>query len=69
MKDFGAKDVESNRYNVGIFHRLSTNPRNNKHIWDILDDSGTLHYGQRAIKDASTIFFKDLYVAKPISSL
>jgi hypothetical protein len=74
MKLFGAKDVESNGYNAGI---STTNTSTDlPPIPGIISTSGIswmtqehLHCGQQAIKDASTIFFKDLYAAKPISSL
>jgi hypothetical protein len=63
------KWVQCGDQNNKFFHRYASNSRNNKHIWDILDDSGTLHSGQQAIKDATTCFFKDFYEAKLIPTL
>jgi hypothetical protein len=55
--------------NIKYFHRFSSNSRNNKHIWEISDDSGTSYNGQQNIEDATTRFFKTTYWAIPPSNL
>jgi hypothetical protein len=55
--------------NTKYFHHFASSCRNKKHIWEIVDEAGTHHRGQQALKTAATSYFKSFYEAKPLVNL
>jgi hypothetical protein len=51
--------------NTIFFHKFASARRNQKHIWEINDESGQNHRGQEALKKEATRYFKKMYVAEP----
>jgi hypothetical protein len=49
--------------NTKFFHKFASARRNQKHIWEIDDDTGQTFRGQEEIKGEATRFFKKLYAA------
>jgi len=43
--------VQSGDQKTKFFHHFSSHMRNNKDIWEIQDDIGTVHSGQETIKE------------------
>jgi hypothetical protein len=41
--------VQSGDQNTKFFHQFANHRRNRKYIWEVCDDSGTIHKGQKAI--------------------
>jgi hypothetical protein len=44
-------------------HKFATSRKNKKHIWQILDDSGSSHSGQTTLKVAATAHYQTFYAA------
>jgi hypothetical protein len=42
-----AKWIQCGDLNNKFFHRYASSSRNKNHIWDIVDESGTVHSGQQ----------------------
>jgi hypothetical protein len=49
--------------NSKFFHRFASSSRNKKHIWEIKDETGFIHTGQKALKSTATKHFKYFYGA------
>jgi hypothetical protein len=37
-----------------FFHHFASSRRNSKHIWEVLDENGQVHFGQEALKKEAT---------------
>jgi hypothetical protein len=48
--------------NIILFHKFASARRNQKHIWEINDESGHIHRGQEALKKEASRYFKNMYV-------
>jgi hypothetical protein len=55
--------------NNKFFHRFASSSRNKKRIWNITDDAGIIHRGQRDIKATTSSYFNTLYEARPPATL
>jgi hypothetical protein len=56
--------IQSGDQNTKFFHQFSSHRRNQKHIWEILDDTGTLHTGQEELKEEAVKYFKNFFKAQ-----
>jgi hypothetical protein len=50
--------IKSGDQNTKYFHHFTSFRRNRKHIWEVQDENGQVHYGQEAIKKESFKHFK-----------
>jgi len=55
--------LSSGDSNSKFFHRVASNNRSRKHIWEISDDSGSIFTEQEAIKAETFHHFKNFYKA------
>jgi len=53
--------VKSGDQNNKFFHQFSNQRRNRKFIWEIADNSGTIHKDQKAIADEVVKYFKNFF--------
>jgi hypothetical protein len=53
--------IKSGDKNTKFFHNFASYRRNKKFIWEVQDDSGAVHSGQKEIKAEATKFFKSFY--------
>jgi hypothetical protein len=50
--------IKSGDQNTKFFHQFASYRRNHKHIWEVIDDHGKVHFGQEALKTEATRYFK-----------
>jgi hypothetical protein len=53
--------IKSGDHNTNFFHQFASHRRNNKHIWEILDENGLVHSGQEALKKEASSHFKSFF--------
>jgi hypothetical protein len=53
--------VQSGDQNNKFFHQFANHRRNNKFIWEIFDNSGTIYKGQKAIAEEAVKYFKNFF--------
>jgi hypothetical protein len=53
--------VQSGDQNNKFFHQFANHRRNRKYIWEICDNSGTIHKGQKAIAEEAVNYFKNFF--------
>jgi hypothetical protein len=58
---------QSGDQNTKFFHQFANHRRNSKHIWEIRDDSGIIHKGQKAIVVEAENYFKNFFKTQDIS--
>jgi hypothetical protein len=56
-------------HNTKYFHKIASSRRNHKHIWEILDEAGTLHRGQNALKSTAVNHFKPFFDQNPNANI
>ena len=57
----GATWIKSGDKNTKFFQRFASYRRNKKYLWDITDDSGSVHFRHEAIKDEVFSYFKTFF--------
>jgi hypothetical protein len=55
--------------NTKYFHHFASYRRNKKHIWEVKDDLGQVHYGQDEIKMEAQRYFSSFYKESNINSI
>jgi hypothetical protein len=53
--------VQSGDKNTKFFHQFANHQRINKHLWEIKDDLGHLHKGQKSIVVEAENYFKSFF--------
>jgi len=53
--------VKSGDQNNKSFHQFANQRRNSKFIWEIADNSGTIHKDQKSIADEAVKYFKNFF--------
>jgi hypothetical protein len=56
--------LKSGDQNSKYFHQFANFRRNHKHIWEVRDDEGKVHFGQEALKTEATRFYKSFFEEK-----
>jgi hypothetical protein len=61
--------IKSGDKNTKYFHHFASYRWNKKHIWEVKDDSGQVHYGQDAIKMEAQRYFSSFYKESSINTI
>jgi hypothetical protein len=61
--------IKSGDQNTIFFHHFASSKRNSKHIWEVLDENGQVHFGQDAIKKEVTRHFTSFFEEVEHSSI
>jgi hypothetical protein len=56
--------IHSGNQNTKFFHQFSSYRRNQKHVWEIKDDTGQTHSGQVELKAEAVNYFKNFFKAQ-----
>lgn len=61
--------IESGDQNTKFFYHYASSSRSKKHIWEIKEETGHIHYGQETLKTTATRHFKSFYGASDHTSI